>query len=288
MIALKIQHATTYRYHRSVSLGPHRLMLRPRESRDLRLISSDLRLTPVADVTWAYDVFGNAIATATFQTMTNHLVISSVVELQLDATAWPVFDIAAPAISYPFRYSEDDWTDPAHWRYSNIQSPQGDYGTGREHSSGAIRRIPLPCSKTSALAFPDRSAIRVARTWALNHRHRLLSAAGDRAAISRFYSLKRRETLALGLGSFPAIFIIRIEAAWDRGCGIYARLGRSLCARRGLDHLRSNQSRRRWLQPDTRCRRADIGQAIPVAGSFVGMTDAFQTMSVEVLVTPLT
>lgn len=31
----------------------------------------------------------------------------------------------------------------------------------------------------------------------------------------------------------------------------------------------------------------DIRQVIPVAGSFVGMTDAFQTMSVEVLVTPM-
>ena len=59
MIALKIQHATPYRYHQSVSLGPYRLMLLPRESRDLRLISSELRLTPAADVTWAYDVFGN-------------------------------------------------------------------------------------------------------------------------------------------------------------------------------------------------------------------------------------
>ncbi len=32
----------------------------------------------------------------------------------------------------------------------------------------------------------------------------------------------------------------------------------------------------------------DIRQAIPVAGRFVGMTDALQTMSVEVLVTQLT
>ena len=31
----------------------------------------------------------------------------------------------------------------------------------------------------------------------------------------------------------------------------------------------------------------DIRQATPVAGSFVGMTDAFQGMSVEVRVTPL-
>ena len=89
LITLKIDHRTTYRYQQPVSLGPHRLMLRPRESRDLRLISCELTVTPAATVTWAQDVFGNAVATATFQTMTDTLVISSVAELQLDAAAWP-------------------------------------------------------------------------------------------------------------------------------------------------------------------------------------------------------
>jgi transglutaminase-like putative cysteine protease len=86
-------------------------MLRPRESRDLRLISSNVTVTPAAVVTWAHDVFGNAVATATFQGMSTHILIDSVAELQLDAVAWPVFDIAASAIFYPFRYSDDEWTD---------------------------------------------------------------------------------------------------------------------------------------------------------------------------------
>ena len=65
MVALKIHHLTAYRYRRPVALGPHRLTLRPRESRDLRLVASDLTVTPAAVVTWAHDVFGNAVATAT-------------------------------------------------------------------------------------------------------------------------------------------------------------------------------------------------------------------------------
>ena len=89
MISLKIHHKTTYRFNKPVSLGPHRLMLRPRENRDLRLISSHVTVTPEAVVTWAHDVFGNAVATATFRTMTDNLVIDSVAELQLDAAAWP-------------------------------------------------------------------------------------------------------------------------------------------------------------------------------------------------------
>jgi hypothetical protein len=59
----------------------------------------------------AQDVFGNAVATASFNVMADCLVIDSVAALELDAVAWPVFDIAASAISYPFRYSDDDWAD---------------------------------------------------------------------------------------------------------------------------------------------------------------------------------
>ena len=111
MITLKVLHTTTYRFNEHVHLLPHRLMLRPRESRDLRLISSNVTVTPPADLTWAHDVFGNAIATATFQMAASNLVIVNVAELQLDAAAWPLFDIAVSAMSYPFRYSGDDWTD---------------------------------------------------------------------------------------------------------------------------------------------------------------------------------
>ena len=52
-------------------------MLRPRESRELRLLSSRLIVTPDATVTWAHDVFGNAVATAVFRTLTTSLVIDS-------------------------------------------------------------------------------------------------------------------------------------------------------------------------------------------------------------------
>jgi transglutaminase-like putative cysteine protease len=106
LISLKIHHETIYRFNEPVALGPHRLMLRPRESRDLRLISSQITITPEAAVTWANDVFGNAVATAIFRTTADSLVIDGVMELQLDAVAWPVFSIVASATVFPFRYSE--------------------------------------------------------------------------------------------------------------------------------------------------------------------------------------
>lgn len=86
-------------------------MLRPRETRELRLFSHDLSITPEATVTWAHDVAGNSIATALFDTPTDHLVIESRASLEITAPAWPVFAISASAIEYPFLYSPDEWTD---------------------------------------------------------------------------------------------------------------------------------------------------------------------------------
>jgi transglutaminase-like putative cysteine protease len=108
-IPLTVHHRTVYRYRQSVDLWPHRLMLCPRESRDLQVISCVV--LPTARTTWAHDIFGNAVATAVFQGASDSLVIDSVVELRLEATAWPIFNIAASAITYPFRYSDDEWTD---------------------------------------------------------------------------------------------------------------------------------------------------------------------------------
>lgn len=109
--AITIRHETVYRYRTSVRLQPHRLVLRPRESRELRLVSADLVLSPEASVSWAHDVFGNAVATAAFSTAADELRIQSVSRIELDAPAWPVFAIAASAIAYPFPYSDEERMD---------------------------------------------------------------------------------------------------------------------------------------------------------------------------------
>jgi transglutaminase-like putative cysteine protease len=56
MRVLTVRHATTYRYARPVTFGPHRLMLRPRDSHDLRLAGAELTLSPPGNVRWMHDV----------------------------------------------------------------------------------------------------------------------------------------------------------------------------------------------------------------------------------------
>lgn len=111
MTKLEIHHQTTYQYRVPIAFGVHKLMLRPRESRKLRLLTHRLELEPFAVVKWAHDVFGNALATATFEVPSTKLVINSFAELDLEEEQWPVFDIAASAANYPFLLSEDEMTD---------------------------------------------------------------------------------------------------------------------------------------------------------------------------------
>ena len=46
MSLLTVRHVTEYSYSQPVELGEHRMMFRPREGHDLRLIRSRLEITP--------------------------------------------------------------------------------------------------------------------------------------------------------------------------------------------------------------------------------------------------
>ena len=286
MISLKIHHKTTYRFNKPVALGPHRLMLRPRENRDLRLISSKLTVTPESVLTWAHDVFGNAVATATFQTMTDNLVIDSVTELQLDAAAWPVFSIAASAIVYPFRYSDDEWTDLGALTRQQYPDPTGRL---RDWARAFVRG-----QSTDTLSLlKDLSA--GVTSWI---RYQSRDDEGTQSPT---------QTLDRGWGSCRDFAVLFADAV--RSLGFGARIVSGYLYNPDQQSLGSSDAGSThawaevfvpgagWITFDPTNRSVggfnlipvavvrDIQQAIPVSGSFVGMTDAFAGMSVEVLVT---
>lgn len=111
VVRLTISHVTHYRYRGDVLLNPHRLMLRPRESRLIQVTGFELVLDPPGRVDWAQDVFGNAVATASFDAPTKDLRIASRAEVLHAEPAWPVFPIAASAITYPFAHAGDEAID---------------------------------------------------------------------------------------------------------------------------------------------------------------------------------
>jgi len=284
--SLKVQHRTTYRYHQPVSLGPHRLMLRPRESRDLRLISSELTVTPAAQVTWAHDVFGNSVATATFQWATDSLVINSLAELELHGSAWPVFDIAASAIVYPFRYSDDEWADLGASTVQQYADPAGQLK--------AWARAFVRGERTDTLALLKDLCAGVSG-WI---RYQSREDEGTQSPI---------ETLNRGWGSCRDFAVLFVEAARCLGFGARIVSGYLFNPNQGLIGSADAGSTHAWgevfvsgagwisFDPTNRSVGGsnlipvavvrDIRQAVPVSGSFVGNSSAFAGMDVEVSVT---
>ena len=286
MVTLKIHHRTTYHYHQPVRLGPHRLMLRPRESHELRLVLSRTIVAPDATVSWALDVFGNAVATATFQTMTDRLVVDGFSELQLSAAAWPVFDIAASAISYPFRYSDNDWIDLGALTAQQHPDPAGQL---RDWTGAFVRSTP-----TDTLSLLKDLSAGVA-TW-IQYQSR-----DDEGTQSP------TETLDRGWGSCRDFAVLFVEAA--RSLGFGARIVSCYLYNPNQLSLGSTDAGSThawaevyvpgagWISFDPTNRSVgglnlipvavarDIRQVVPVTGSFIGMTNALQGMSVEVSVT---
>src|ERR1700709_1909528 len=83
MRLLTVRHETVYRYKEPVGLGEHRMMFRPRESHDLRLIRTDLAITPKpSQLRWLHDTFDNSVAVASFTGTTSRLCFESTVTLE--------------------------------------------------------------------------------------------------------------------------------------------------------------------------------------------------------------
>lgn len=111
MQILTVHHTTTYRYHNPVRFGPHRLMFRPRDSHDLRLVSTALTIAPAAEIRWLHDVFSNSIAIATFQEMATELRFESQVTVEHYGLVAPDFRLEDFARAYPFSYPSSEIPD---------------------------------------------------------------------------------------------------------------------------------------------------------------------------------
>jgi transglutaminase-like putative cysteine protease len=110
MSFLTVYHSTVYRYRERVTLGEHRMFLRPRDSHDLRLILSNLLITPKpAHLRWLHDPFDNSVAVATFEGTTTELRFESAVMLEQFETSILEYPLEDYAQTYPFRYSDDDF-----------------------------------------------------------------------------------------------------------------------------------------------------------------------------------
>jgi transglutaminase-like putative cysteine protease len=112
MLVITVRHVTTYRYKQPVAFGEHRMMLRPRDSYDQKLLAAELRITPEpTEIRWLHDVFGNCVAIARFAGRATELCFESVIRLDHSPTNALDFQIEDYAKRYPFAYGAHEMPD---------------------------------------------------------------------------------------------------------------------------------------------------------------------------------
>jgi transglutaminase-like putative cysteine protease len=112
MSVLSIRHVTRYRYRKPVSFGEHRMMFRPLESYDQRLLSHSLTISPdPCALRYVHDVFGNCVGVCRFDAMADELVFDSRVTLEHKPQS-AFADVIEPyEAALPLAYGADDMPD---------------------------------------------------------------------------------------------------------------------------------------------------------------------------------
>ena len=285
MTVLSVHHTTVYRYRRPVVLGDHRLMLRPRDSHDLRLIEANLIFSPPASVRWLYDVFGNSVAIASFAEPSAELRIESNLVLETYAAEQPPFQITPNALRYPFIYSADDRIDLGRMLERQHPDPNDRLGSW---ARSFVRSNP---TDTSALLADLNNGV------AAQIAYQSRETEGTQTPI---------ETLNRGWGSCRDLAVLFIEAA--RSLGFGARVVTGYLYRASADSPAAIGAGTThawadiyvpgsgWIAYDPTNRTIggrdlirvavtrDISQAVPISGSFVGPPGSYLGMTVDVAV----
>jgi transglutaminase-like putative cysteine protease len=124
MLTLEIVHRTRYQYAEPVTLGEYRLMFRPRDSHDLRLLNTTLTIEPAAQVRWIHDPFGNSIAIAGFPEMpVDALEFVSTIEVEHYDAPPELAPIEEYARKLPFSYLAEEAPDLARYVERHYPDP---------------------------------------------------------------------------------------------------------------------------------------------------------------------
>jgi transglutaminase-like putative cysteine protease len=289
MKILTVRHVTTYRYKQPVSFGEHRMMLRPRDSYDQRLIEARLVITPEpSELNWMHDPFGNCVALARFSRRAAELTFDSVIRLDHERNNALEFQLEDYALDYPFSYSAEESPDLSR----TIERHYLDREREIDRWARQFLRKQGPTGTRELLA---------AITHAIHQRftYAARSEAGTQDPIT---------TLRLGSGSCRDFALLMMEAV--RSLGLAARFVSGYLVPSGrVDHKRlGGESTHAWCEVylpgagwieydptnglignEDLIRVAvvrDPRQAVPVSGTWTGFPSDFIEMTVDVAVTP--
>lgn len=201
MPSLTIRHVTTYRYRKPVAFGEHRMMLRPRESHDQKIIEARLGISPQpSSLHFTEDDFGNHIAIARFDGRATELRFESVVSLE-HCPQNDEHDLDRHAQDFPVEYSIDQMPELAECLRRHHADPSDEVGNW-------ARQFLQPGEKIGAMEL----LVRLTRGIHRGLRYQRREAKGIQSPV---------ETLRLGQGSCRDFALLMIEAG--RSLGLAAR-----------------------------------------------------------------
>jgi transglutaminase-like putative cysteine protease len=290
MTILHVRHNTTYQYRRPVEFGEHRLMSRPRDSHDLRLLDTTLLIEPSASsIHWIHDVFGNSIARVSFAQASDKLVIESGFRAEHFPAPPQALELEPYAARLPFSYAADEALDLGHTKERHYPDP--------EHKIDAW-------AKALVEGVPQANTLEalVAMTTSIKERFKYVTReeVGVQAPL---------QTLELGSGSCRDFAAFMMEAV--RSLGLAARFVSGYLYDENLvgaaGGLVGGGATHAWLQvflpgagwvefdPTNALIGGrnlirvgvarDASQAAPLVGTFKGAADDMQSMTVSVQVT---
>jgi transglutaminase-like putative cysteine protease len=124
-IRYDITHTTVYRYSKPVTFGEHRVMFRPRDSHDLRVLATDLQVSPEAIVRMIQDPHSNSVALV--QPIKPSLELRLTASFTIErADVTQDLSLLSPSAEFlPFAYSLQDRLDLEHYLRPHHDDPDG-------------------------------------------------------------------------------------------------------------------------------------------------------------------
>ena len=126
-VTFDITHTTHYRYAQPVELAEHRVMFRPRGSHDLRVLATDMQVSPEpVDVRLVQDVYSNSVAVVQPQSPADELKIVCSFTVEHTGTRALDLPLAAHAQTYPFAYDAEESIALSHYLAPYYDDPSGE------------------------------------------------------------------------------------------------------------------------------------------------------------------
>lgn len=124
-VRYEIVHTTIYHYKNPVSFGEHRVMFRPRDSHDLRVLATDLQVSPEAMVRMIQDPHSNSVALVQPLTSAPELRIVCRFTIEHAQSYNLELPLAPSAEVFPFAYSLEERFDLEHYLRPHHDDPGG-------------------------------------------------------------------------------------------------------------------------------------------------------------------